>query len=90
MAKKGIIRKLDPMGRIVVPKEFRRSFNMENDKDSFEITMEDDKIVMRKFVPDCIFCNSSKNIVEYGEYVVCGECIEKLQSLKEAEEENNV
>jgi len=86
MAKKGVIRRLDPMGRIVVPKEYRRFFNMENEKDSFEITLEDDKIVLRKFVPDCIFCNSSKNTVEYGEYVVCAECIEKLQSLKEQAE----
>ena len=87
MAKTGIIRKIDSMGRVVIPMEFRRSLNMENELDSFEITMEDDKIILRKFVPDCIFCNSSRNIIEFGGHVICGDCIERLNSLKEQNEE---
>ena len=42
----GIIRMLDRMGRIVIPKEFRKQLGMENEVDSFEITMEENRIVL--------------------------------------------
>ena len=51
MKSTGIVRPVDKMGRVVIPKEIRKLFKVENDVDSFEIYMEDDKIVLKKYQP---------------------------------------
>ena len=81
--KKGIVRPIDKMGRVVIPKEYRNDLKVENDVDSFEISLEGDKIILKKFQPTCIFCNRLAPSVKFGEYSVCKECIEKLNSVKE-------
>ena len=80
---KGIVRPVDKMGRVVIPKEHRNALKVENDVDSFEIFLEGDKIVMKKFQPTCIFCNKLGPSVAYGEYTVCKDCIERLNEAKE-------
>lgn len=82
--KNGMVRPVDKMGRVVIPKEFRKHLNIENDVDSFEISLEGDKIVLKKFQPTCIFCNKLGPSVSFGEYTVCKDCIEKLNSVKES------
>ena len=79
----GIVRPVDKMGRVVIPKELRNHLKVENDIDSFEIFLEGDKIVMKKFQPTCIFCNKLGPSVAYGEYTVCKDCIERLNEAKE-------
>ena len=79
----GIIRPVDKMGRVVIPKEFRRILNVENDKDSFEIFLDGDNIILRKFNPNCIFCNALTNTLDYNGQTVCKSCIEKLYSMKD-------
>ncbi len=81
--KKGIVRPVDKMGRVVIPKEYRDSLKIENDVDSFEISLEGDKIVLKKFLPTCIFCNRLAPSVSFGEYNVCKDCIETLNSVKD-------
>ena len=86
MRSTGIVRQVDNMGRVVIPKEIRRQLKIENGKDSFEIYMDGDKIVLRKFAPTCIFCDSLMDTVNLNGHNVCVNCIEKLNSMKEQAE----
>ncbi len=88
MKSTGIIRSLDKMGRIVIPKEYRNQLNMKNAEDSFEIFMEDDKIVLKKYQPTCIFCNGEENLIEFGDRTVCEECIEKMDTISKEKKIN--
>ena len=76
----GIIRKIDELGRIVLPIELRRSMDLE-DKDALEIFTDGDKIVLKKFQPNCVFCGKSKNIVSYKEKNICSDCLQELGKL---------
>ncbi|OOM13959.1 AbrB/MazE/SpoVT family DNA-binding domain-containing protein [Clostridium saccharobutylicum] len=73
MKSSGIVRKLDPLGRIVIPKEIRKVMGI-GEGDSLEIAKVDNEIVVRKFSRGCIFCGSDKEIVEFNKALVCGEC----------------
>ncbi|MDD2269270.1 MAG: AbrB/MazE/SpoVT family DNA-binding domain-containing protein [Eubacteriales bacterium] len=75
----GIVRKVDELGRIVVPMELRRSLNI-NEKDPVEIFAEGDKIIIRKFSPACIFCGSTENVSSFKDKLVCEECIASIKS----------
>lgn len=86
MKNTGIVRAVDKMGRVVIPKEIRQKLNVKNDIDSFEIFMDGDKVVLKKYEPTCIFCDSIFDIVEFEGHNICASCIEKLQSLKESAE----
>lgn len=86
MKSTGMVRGVDKMGRVVIPKEIRSQLKIENDVDSFEIYMEGDKVVLKKFSPTCIFCDSLIDNVHYKGYNVCKNCIEKLYSIKDEEE----
>lgn len=86
MRSTGIVRAVDKMGRVVIPREIRRQLKIENDVDSFEIYMEDDKVILKKYQPTCIFCDSLADGVEYEGYNICSSCIDKLKALKEIAE----
>ena len=77
MKSTGIVRKVDELGRIVLPIEMRRTLNIE-EKDSLEIYVEGDSVILRKYQPTCIFCESTKNLVAFNGTNVCPECIKKL------------
>jgi transcriptional pleiotropic regulator of transition state genes len=79
----GVIRQVDKMGRVVIPKEFRDHLKVENEKDSFEIFLENDSIVLRKFQPTCVFCHRLGPSADYAGYNVCKDCIEKLAAVLE-------
>ena len=66
MRSTGMSRPIDELGRIVIPKEIRRSFKIK-DKDLLEIFIEGDSIVLKKAVSSCIICNSSEQIEEINE-----------------------
>jgi len=76
----GIVRRVDELGRIVLPIEMRRTLNIE-EKDSLEIYVEGDNVILRKYQPTCIFCESTKSLVSLRGKNVCPECIEKLNNL---------
>lgn len=78
----GIVRQLDKLGRIVLPKELRRVFNIDNE-DFLEIFVEDDRIILKKYEPSCIFCDSMDDIVEYKGKKVCKVCRENLAAKDE-------
>lgn len=77
MKSTGIVRKVDELGRIVLPIELRRTLDIA-EKDSLEIYVDDGSIVLRKYQPACIFCDNAKDIVTYKGKNVCPECIEAL------------
>lgn len=87
MRSTGMIRAVDKMGRVVIPKEIRAQLGVKNDVDSFEIYMEGDSVILRKYQPTCIFCDNIADSVELDGHTVCKNCIEKLNELKKNSEE---
>ena len=81
--KQGIIRPVDKMGRVVIPKEYRMALEVENEKDSFDIFIDGDKIILKKHHPACIFCNEMGPSITYGDHNVCVRCIERMTQEKE-------
>lgn len=75
----GIIRKVDELGRIVLPVELRRTLEI-GERDELEIFVDDDKIILQKFDPSCIFCSCADGLVTYLGKNVCRECIRKIGS----------
>lgn len=78
MKSTGIVRKVDELGRVVLPIELRRNLNIA-EKDSMEIYVDDDTIILRKYQPACIFCDNASDIVTYKGKNVCKNCIEALE-----------
>lgn len=76
----GIIRKVDELGRIVLPIELRRSLDIDV-KDPIEIYTDGDKIILKKYTQTCSFCGKSKDVVSFRDRLVCRKCIEELSSL---------
>ena len=87
MSTRGVVRSVDSMGRVVIPKEMREKLNIRNNTDSFEIFMEGNAIVLRRYNPACIFCDSFEKLSNYKGYAVCSDCIEKLQTAEPMEKE---
>jgi transcriptional pleiotropic regulator of transition state genes len=75
----GIVRKVDDLGRIVLPIELRRSLGIDV-KDPIEIYVDEDTIILRKHDPACVFCGSTKDIVSYRGKNICTECAKELSS----------
>lgn len=78
----GIIRKIDELGRIVIPKETRDILNM-HEGDSLEVFQDEEKIILRKYAPGCTFCGSMKNIIMQKGIYVCEECGKDLSKSME-------
>ena len=78
MKSTGIVRKVDELGRIVLPIELRRTLDIA-EKDSLEIYVDGPSIVLKKYQPACIFCDDAKNVVNYKGKNVCPNCIKALQ-----------
>ena len=77
MKSTGIVRKLDDLGRIVLPIELRRTLDIA-ERDELEIFMEDDRIVLKKYEPACVFCSSEQGLISYRGKNVCQECARKI------------
>ena len=79
MKSTGIVRKVDELGRIVLPKELRTVFEIK-EKDALEIYVEGEQIILKKYNPSCIFCGNKENIYIYNDKNVCAKCIEDLRN----------
>lgn len=77
MKSTGIIRKVDELGRIVLPIELRRTLDIA-ERDELEIFMENDRIVLQKFEPACIFCGSVRSLATYRGKNICRDCVSKM------------
>lgn len=76
----GIVRKVDELGRIVLPIEMRRTLDIA-EKDLLEIYVDNESIVLRKYQSACVFCGKSKDTAELNGKCICRGCIEKLKAL---------
>lgn len=76
----GIVRKLDVLGRIVIPKELRTTLDL-NETDPIEIFVEGNDIILRKYQPACIFCNDATDILQFGGKNICKKCLAKMKEL---------
>ncbi len=75
----GILRRVDEMGRVVIPKELRDSLDLKSE-DSIEIFVKNDKIVLQKYEQSCLFCDNSDNTIIYMGKRVCNNCLEEMDN----------
>lgn len=80
MKSTGIVRRVDELGRIVLPIELRRTLDI-GEKDPLEIYVEGSTIVLRKYRPSCIFCDSAREISVFRGKNICPKCLRELQAL---------
>lgn len=73
MKSTGIVRHIDPLGRLVLPMELRKTLGIAQG-DAMEIFVEGDKIVLAKYTPGCTFCGSQKNVRDHKGKQVCLDC----------------
>lgn len=76
----GIVRTIDSLGRIVLPADLRRNLGYGVDE-ALEIFVEDDKIILKKYSPTCLFCGSAENTVKYKDKLICVGCAKKINEL---------
>lgn len=81
MKSTGIVRKVDELGRVVLPIELRRTFNIA-EKDALEIYVNGDSIILKKYQPACIFCDNATNITIHKNKSICSECLDEISELK--------
>ena len=77
MKSTGIVRKVDELGRIVIPIELRRTLGIDI-KDALEIYIDEDRIILKKYEPACIFCGNAGNAHHFNGKLVCKECVKGL------------
>jgi len=78
MKSTGIVRRVDELGRIVLPIELRRTLDI-TERDSLEIYVDGASIVLKKYQPACIFCDSSKDVILYKGKNICANCLKDLK-----------
>lgn len=78
MKSTGIVRKVDELGRIVLPVEMRRTLDIA-ERDALEIYVEGEMIVLRKHQEACVFCNNVKDVKSFMGKNVCPDCVKKLK-----------
>ena len=77
MKSTGIVRKVDELGRIVLPMELRKMLDL-NVKDPVEIFVDDERIILQKYYPACIFCGDADDIVYYNGKRICAKCLANM------------
>ncbi len=77
MKSTGMARSVDGLGRIVIPMELRRTQDIDV-KDSLEIFVDDEKIVLKKYEPACTFCGHADQVVHFKGKNVCSSCIAEM------------
>ena len=80
MKSTGIVRKVDELGRIVIPIELRRTLNVA-EKDALEIYVDGEQIILKKYEPACIFCDDARDITVYKGKNICKNCLNDLSNL---------
>ena len=78
----GIVRDVDSLGRVVLPKELRNTMHIEQ-KDPLEIYVEDDMIILKKYEPACLFCGNAGDVINFKNRKICRECAAELTRLSQ-------
>jgi len=74
----GIVRKVDELGRVVIPIELRRTLSIE-EKDALEIYVDADKIILKKYEPACVFCGNADDVITFRGKNICRHCLEAMR-----------
>ena len=74
----GIVRKVDELGRIVLPIETRKRLELAAG-DGVEIFVEKDRVILKKYEPSCIFCGDADDVINYKDKKICKACMEELK-----------
>jgi AbrB family transcriptional regulator, transcriptional pleiotropic regulator of transition state genes len=77
----GIVRKLDQLGRIVLPKSLRKRYQM-NEGDPIEVLVQGEHIILERYRPKCIFCLSTNQVIHFKDKYVCGSCVYELDGFR--------
>lgn len=77
----GIVRKVDELGRIVLPIELRRTLDLDI-KDPVEIFVDGEKIILKKYLPACVFCGNTDNTIYFKGKLICDSCKSELVEVK--------
>lgn len=83
MKSTGIVRKVDPLGRIVLPKELRNVLDIP-EATPMEIYTEGDTIILKKYAPDCLFCGIGDDVVNFKGKYVCKSCLKEIREKGQA------
>lgn len=78
MKNTGVCKTIDDLGRIVLPKEIRKSLGFDI-RSSVELYVEDDRLIIKKAKESCIFCGSSDDLTEFKGKNVCQKCINTIK-----------
>ncbi|WP_048601140.1 AbrB/MazE/SpoVT family DNA-binding domain-containing protein [Rubeoparvulum massiliense] len=73
----GIVRKVDELGRVVIPIELRRTLGIA-EKDALEIYVDGERIILKKYEPACIFCGNAENVRHFKGKIICDDCAKEL------------
>ena len=79
MKSTGIVRKVDELGRIVLPIELRRNLGID-EKDALEIYVEGSSVILKKYQPSCVFCENASDIISYKGKNICRDCLQALMA----------
>lgn len=74
----GVVRKVDELGRIVLPKELRDIFDIKI-KDPLEIYVDDELIILKKYEPACVFCGNALNTLHFKGKLICSTCVSEAK-----------
>ena len=83
MKSTGIVRKVDELGRIVIPIELRRIRDV-NVGDSMEVFVDGEQIILRKYEPSCTFCSELKEVINYKGKNICKQCMKSMKREKQS------
>lgn len=73
----GIVRKVDELGRIVLPIELRRTLGIA-ERDPLEIYVDGETIIIKKYQASCIFCDNAHDVIQYKGKNICPDCLKEL------------
>lgn len=78
MKNTGVVRKVDQLGRVVLPKELRRTLDIAENETSMEIFVEGEHIILKKYQPACIFCGEASEVIQHKGKNICKSCLKEL------------
>jgi len=81
MKSTGIVRKIDELGRIVLPIEIRNTMDIKN-RDSIEIFVSDDRIILKKYEPACLFCGNADDVAFFKGKLICKDCLAVIKNIE--------
>ena len=79
MKSTGVVRRVDELGRIVIPIELRRTLDIA-EKDALEIYVDGEQIILKKYEPACIFCDDARDVINYEGKNICKKCLAEMKN----------